>query len=77
MKYWAYRHISGSIHLKAYRDDMPNARASVDDAYDSDFVEDVLEPFAADNRAEAEQIAKMALDNLRVAQSGGRSQTAQ
>jgi hypothetical protein len=32
MKYWAYRHINGGIHLKAYRDDLPNARASIEDA---------------------------------------------
>lgn len=65
MKFWAYRHIDGGIHVKAYRGDLPNARAAVDDAYDSDFVEDVLEPFPADSRGEAEQIAKLALDNLR------------
>jgi hypothetical protein len=67
MKFWAYRHINGSIRVKAYRDDMPNARASVDDAFESDFVEDVLDPFPANNRAEAEQIARLALDNLREA----------
>lgn len=61
MKFWAYRHTNGSIHVKTYRDDMPNARASIDDAFESDFVEDVLDPFPADNRAEAEQMAKHAL----------------
>lgn len=70
MKFWAYRHTNGSIQVKAYREDMPNARASIDDAFESDFVEDVLDPFPADNRAEAEQIAKLALDNLREAQRG-------
>lgn len=64
MKYWAYRHIDGGIHVKAYRDDVPNARASVDDAYDSSFVKDVLEPFPANDRAEAEKIAKLALDQM-------------
>lgn len=48
---------------------MPNARASIDDAFDSDFVEDVLDLFPANNRAEAEQIAKIALDNLRAART--------
>jgi hypothetical protein len=65
MKYWAYSHTNGSIHVKAYRDGLPNARASIDDAYESGFVEDVLEPFPANSRSEAEQIAKLALTGLR------------
>lgn len=64
MKYWAYRHIDGGIHVKAYREDAAHARASVDDAYDSPFVEDVLEPYPANDRQEAEKIAKLALDQM-------------
>lgn len=67
MKYWAYRHTNGSIHVKSYRDDLPYAKASIDDAYESDFVDDVLDPFEAKDRAEAEQIAKQRLDNLKAA----------
>lgn len=64
MKYWAYRHTDGGIHVKAYREDAPHVRDSVDDAYDSPFVKHVLEPFPANDRAEAEQIAKLALDQI-------------
>lgn len=65
MKYWAYRHINGSIHVKSYRNDLPNARASIDDAFESDFVDDVIDPFEAGSRLEAEQVAKARLDNLK------------
>lgn len=64
MKYWAYRHINGSVHVKSYREGLPNAKASIDDAFESDFVEDILDPFEAANRTEAEQIAKQQLDAL-------------
>lgn len=67
MKYWAYRHINGSIHVKSYRDGLLNARASIDDAFESDFVDDVLDPFEAESRQEAEQIAKARLDSLKEA----------
>lgn len=63
MLFWAYRHIDGGIHVKRYAGNFP--RASVDDAYESEFVEDVLEPFDAVSRVEAEQVAKLALDNLK------------
>lgn len=66
-QFWAYRHINGGIHVKAYRDDLPNARASLDDAFESDFVDDVLDPFPAQDRADAERIAKVKLDNLKSA----------
>jgi hypothetical protein len=52
--FWAYRHINGGVHLKNYWGN----HDAIDDAYDSDFVDDVLEPFTAPNRAEAEIIAK-------------------
>lgn len=67
MKFWAYRHINKTIHVKSYRADMPNARASIDDAYESDFVEDIIEPFEASGRAEAEVIAKQRFDRLATA----------
>ena len=52
-RFWAYRHIDGHIHVRRFFD-----LADVEDAYDSDFVDDVLEPFQAKNRAEAEGIAR-------------------
>jgi hypothetical protein len=64
MKFWAYRHINGSIHVKGYRADLPNARESINDAFESDFVDDVIDPFEAVSRQEAERIAKAKLDNL-------------
>jgi hypothetical protein len=67
MKFWAYRHTNGSIHVKGYRADLPNARTSIDDAFESDFVDDVLDPFDAASRQEAEQITKTRLDNLNAA----------
>lgn len=66
-QFWAYRHINGSIHVRQYRADLPNARESIDDAFESDFIDDVLDPFPAHDRAEAERIAKMKLDNLKAA----------
>jgi len=51
--YWAYRHVDGHIHVKRFSD-----RSAVEDAYESDFVDDVTEPFLAKNRAAAEGIAK-------------------
>jgi len=69
MQFWAYRHVDGGIHVKTYRADAPNAKAAIDDAFESDFVDDVLDPFEANDRAQAEQIAKQKLDNLKASQS--------
>jgi len=57
MKYWAYRHISGHIKVKRYLED-GMGREAVDDALDSDFVDEVFGPYEAINRVQAEQIAK-------------------
>lgn len=53
--------VNGGLHLKMYREDMPNARASIDDAYESGFVAEVIEPFEADSRQQAEEIVKARL----------------
>lgn len=56
LKWWGYRHVEGSIHVKRYFDDR-----DIGDAWDSDFVQMVTSPFAASNRAEALTIASRIL----------------
>lgn len=63
LMYWAYRHVDGKIHLKRYWKDSASDDA-IEDAYDSDFVFDVLEPFEAETRAEAEEIARRDLEPI-------------
>lgn len=48
-RWWGYRHVLGSAQAKRFWGD----RASLDDAYDSDFVDQVIEPFEAGSRDEA------------------------
>jgi uncharacterized protein (DUF2249 family) len=52
-QWWAYKHKNGEIKVKHYRseDDM-------DEALDSDFVDDVTGPFDAETVEEANEIAK-------------------
>ena len=50
--WWGYRHTSGSVQAKRFFDD----RASIEDAYESDFVVNVVEPFPADSREQALKI---------------------
>ncbi len=50
-KFWGYKHINGTLHLKRYIGDF--AKDAVEDAYNSDFVGDVLDPFEAETREEA------------------------
>lgn len=52
VKFWAYRHVNGKISVKRFTD-----QDAVEDAYDSNFVDSVLDPYPAKNRLEAEQIA--------------------
>jgi hypothetical protein len=54
-QYWAYRHISGHIHVKRY--DSEFSQETVDLAFESDFTTDVIGPYAAENRKDAERIA--------------------
>lgn len=54
MKYWAYKHVNGTLHLKVFRGDT----ASIDDAFDSPFVDDVMDIFEAATREEAQQQVK-------------------
>lgn len=51
MKWWGYRHIQGSVHLKRFYD-----QADVDEAYESDFVDDVCDPFDAPSRETASNV---------------------
>jgi len=48
-QWWGYRHQLGSVQAKRFFGD----RASIDDAYESDFVREVVEPFTAATRDEA------------------------
>lgn len=48
-QWWGYRHVLGSVQAKRFFGD----RASINDAYESDFVAQVVEPFDADSREEA------------------------
>ena len=53
--WWGYRHVNGSINVKRYFN-----RADIDEAYNSDFVMSVAEPFLADGRQDAlNQASKM------------------
>jgi len=47
--WWGYRHQSGTVQAKRFFGD----RASINDAYESDFIIEVVEPFAAGTREEA------------------------
>lgn len=67
MQFWAYRHVDGGIHVRAYRADGSKTQDAINDAFESDFVDDVLDPFEAENREQAEQIAKQKLDNIKTA----------
>lgn len=46
--WWGYLHINGSVQVKRYFDER-----DLDDAYESDFVDLVIQPFPADGRADA------------------------
>jgi hypothetical protein len=64
-KYWDYLHINGGIHVKLH---WPLLSTSGEDpalegAYTSPFVKRVLEPYIAENREDAEKIAKEKLLN--------------
>lgn len=52
LKFWAYRHIDGHIHVKRF-----TSQDAIDDAYDSPFVDTVLDPFDSASRADAEALA--------------------
>jgi hypothetical protein len=50
-KWWGYKHINGSIHAKPFWE-----QADLDDAYESPFCIQVVEPFMANSRDEALKI---------------------
>jgi hypothetical protein len=51
--WWGYRHISGSVQAKRFYN---GERASIEDAHESDFCAQVVEPFEAPSREAALQI---------------------
>jgi len=51
--WWGYKHISGTIQAKRYFD-----KRDTDEAYQSPFCEQVIEPFKAKSRDEAIEIIK-------------------
>lgn len=52
-KWWAYKHKNGEIHVKHYR-----SEADMDEALESDFVDDITGPFEADTVEQANEEAK-------------------
>lgn len=50
-KWWGYRHESGSVQAKPFFN-----QADLDDAYESPFVVQVVEPFDCDGREQALEI---------------------
>jgi len=57
-QWWGYRHRLGTVQVKRFWGD----RASINDAYESDFVVEVVEPFPAGTRDEALKIAAARLN---------------
>lgn len=57
-KYWAYRLTAGTIKIKPYTNVGKIDANSIEDAYASDFVEDVVENIEANNINEAFKKAK-------------------
>ena len=51
MKWWGYKHTNGSVQVKRYF-----SPTDLQDAYESPFVKQVVEPFDAETREEAAQI---------------------
>lgn len=48
LQWWGYKHISGTYQAKRYFD-----KRDLEEAYSSDFVEQVVQPFYADSRDDA------------------------
>lgn len=61
MRFWAYRHTDGQIHLKHYHDDF--GEDAMEDAENSDFVDIIYGPFNAESRQKASEKAKQMLDH--------------
>jgi hypothetical protein len=58
MKFWAYRHIDGGIHVKSYWEvGSDGIDPSLEEAYSSPFVDEVMDAFEANSRKDAERIA--------------------
>ncbi len=58
MKFWAYRHIDGGIHVKSYWEvGSDGIDPALEDVYSSPFVDEVMDVFEANSRKDAERIA--------------------
>lgn len=55
--WWGYKHVSGTYQAKRFFD-----QRDLDEAYESDFVAQVVTPFEAENREEALSIVKLKTD---------------
>jgi len=60
LEWYAYRHATGTLHLKRYFSELQ--QGDIDEAIESDFVVKVVGPFSADNRDEAIQEARRLLN---------------
>lgn len=54
MKFWAYQHIDGKIHVKRFT---THSREEIDQAFLNPDIKEVLSGINAENRKEAEQKA--------------------
>ena len=54
-RYWAYLHVAGHIKVKRYDEEF--GKDDIGQAEESDFVDYVIGPYVAENRADAERIA--------------------
>lgn len=52
-QWWGYKHISGTYQAKRYFD-----KRDLEEAYESGLVDQVVQPFYADNRDEAIEYVK-------------------
>ncbi len=59
MRYIAYRHVDGRIHVKTCSSEFEGAM--IYNLADSDFVDDFINPYEAESRREAERIAQAKL----------------
>lgn len=48
LTWWGYKHVSGTLQAKRYLD-----KRDLEEAYQSDFVDQVVQPFEASSREEA------------------------
>jgi len=61
MRFWAYKHTDGQIHLKHFHDDF--GEDAMEEAEGSEFVDILYGPFDAKDRKEASEKAKQMLSH--------------